>query len=107
MDKGHADSYRLFHLIHKKNAFFVTQAKDNMRFDTRLFPRKSQPISLWRVYSDLKTSKGQQCFRSKNTPQVIPNYSLTQSPANHFDRKQQFIYQTNQHYWSSINVINR
>ena len=65
MDNGHADSYRLFHLIHKKNAFFVTQAKDNMRFDTRLFPRKSQPISLCRVYSDLKTSKGQQCFRSK------------------------------------------
>lgn len=33
MDKGYVDFYRLFHLIHEKNAFFVTRAKDNMRFD--------------------------------------------------------------------------
>ena len=33
MDKGYIDFYRLFHLIHEKNAFFVTRAKDNMRFD--------------------------------------------------------------------------
>ena len=34
MDKGYVDFYRLFHLIHEKNAFFVTRAKDNMRFDS-------------------------------------------------------------------------
>lgn len=33
MDKGYVDFYRLFHLIHEKNAFFVTLTKDNMRFD--------------------------------------------------------------------------
>ena len=33
MDKGNVDFYRLFYLIHEKNAFFVTRAKDNMRFD--------------------------------------------------------------------------
>ena len=30
MDKGYVDFYRLFHLIHMKHAFFVTQAKDNI-----------------------------------------------------------------------------
>lgn len=34
MDKGYVDFYRLFNLIHKKNAFFVTRAKDNMLFET-------------------------------------------------------------------------
>lgn len=33
MDKGYVDFYRLFHLIHKRNAFFVTRAKDNMIFE--------------------------------------------------------------------------
>lgn len=33
MDKGYVDFYRLFNLIHKKNAFFVTKAKDNMLFE--------------------------------------------------------------------------
>ena len=33
MDKGYVDFYRLFHLVHEKNAFFVTRAKDNMRFE--------------------------------------------------------------------------
>jgi hypothetical protein len=33
MDKGYVDFYRLFHLVHKKNAFFVTRAKDNMLFE--------------------------------------------------------------------------
>jgi hypothetical protein len=33
MDKGYVDFYRLFHLIHEKNAFFVTRAKDNMLFE--------------------------------------------------------------------------
>lgn len=33
MDKGYVDFYRLFHLIHEKNAFFVTLTKDNIRFD--------------------------------------------------------------------------
>lgn len=32
MDKGYVDFYRLFHLVHKKKAFFVTRAKDNMLF---------------------------------------------------------------------------
>lgn len=32
-DKGYVDFYRLFHLVHEKNAFFVTRAKDNMRFE--------------------------------------------------------------------------
>ena len=32
MDKEYVDFYRLFHLIHEKNAFFVTRAKDNMLF---------------------------------------------------------------------------
>ncbi|TYK42026.1 IS4 family transposase [Bacteroides pyogenes] len=34
MDKGYIDFYRLFNLIHKKNAFFVTRAKENMLFET-------------------------------------------------------------------------
>lgn len=34
MYKGYVDFYRLFNLIHKKNAFFVTIAKDNMLFET-------------------------------------------------------------------------
>lgn len=33
MDKGYVDFYRLFHLVHKKKAFFVTRAKDNMLFE--------------------------------------------------------------------------
>lgn len=33
MDKGYVDFYRLFHLIHEQNAFFVTRAKDNMIFE--------------------------------------------------------------------------
>lgn len=33
MDKGYGDFYRLLNLIHKKNAFFVTRAKDNMLFE--------------------------------------------------------------------------
>lgn len=32
MDKIYVDFYRLFNLIHKKNAFFVTRAKDNILF---------------------------------------------------------------------------
>lgn len=35
MDKGYVDFYRLFHLIHEKNAFFVTRAKDNMQFEVK------------------------------------------------------------------------
>lgn len=34
MDKGYIDFYRLFNLIHKKNAFFVTRAKENMLLET-------------------------------------------------------------------------
>jgi hypothetical protein len=33
MDKGYVDFYRLFHLIHKKHAYFVTRAKDNMLYE--------------------------------------------------------------------------
>lgn len=33
MDKGYVDFYRLFLLVHKKKAFFVTRAKDNMLFE--------------------------------------------------------------------------
>lgn len=33
MDKGYVDFYRLFHLIHEKNTFFVTCTKENMRLD--------------------------------------------------------------------------
>lgn len=33
MDKGYVDFNRLFKLINKKNAYFVTRAKDNMLFD--------------------------------------------------------------------------
>ena len=33
MDKGYVDFNRLFKLINKKNAFFVTRAKDNMIFE--------------------------------------------------------------------------
>lgn len=33
MDRGYVDSNRLFKLITKKNAFFVTRAKDNMLFE--------------------------------------------------------------------------
>lgn len=33
MDKGYVDFYRLFHLIHMKHAFFVTRAKNNMRYE--------------------------------------------------------------------------
>ena len=32
MDKIYVDFYRLFNLIHKKNAFFVTRAKYNILF---------------------------------------------------------------------------
>ncbi len=35
MDKGYVDFYRLFQLIHEKNAFFVTRAKDNMLFEVK------------------------------------------------------------------------
>ncbi len=34
MEKGYIDFHRLFNLIHKKNAFFVTKAKENMLFET-------------------------------------------------------------------------
>lgn len=33
MDKGYVDFYRIFKLINKKNAYFVTRAKDNMLFE--------------------------------------------------------------------------
>ena len=33
MDKGYVDFYRLFNLIHKQGAFFVTRAKDNIRYE--------------------------------------------------------------------------
>ena len=33
MDKGYVDFNRLFKLINKKNAYFVTRAKDNMLFE--------------------------------------------------------------------------
>lgn len=33
MDRGYVDFNRLFKLITKKNAFFVTRAKDNMLFE--------------------------------------------------------------------------
>jgi hypothetical protein len=33
MDKGYVDFYRLFHLIHKRRAYFVTRAKDNMLYE--------------------------------------------------------------------------
>jgi hypothetical protein len=32
MDKGYVDFFRLFNHIHKKRAFFVTRAKDNMKY---------------------------------------------------------------------------
>ncbi len=35
MDKGYVDFYRLFQLIHEKNAFIVTRAKDNMLFEVK------------------------------------------------------------------------
>jgi hypothetical protein len=33
MDKGYIDFFRLFNNIHKNGAFFVTRAKDNMRYE--------------------------------------------------------------------------
>lgn len=33
MDKGYVDFYHLFNLIHRKHAFFVTRAKDNMLYE--------------------------------------------------------------------------
>lgn len=33
MDKGYVDFFRLFNRIHKNGAFFVTRAKDNMKFE--------------------------------------------------------------------------
>ena len=36
MDRGYVDFNRLFKLITKKNAFFVTRAKDNMLFEVVL-----------------------------------------------------------------------
>lgn len=36
MDRGYIDFNRLFKLITKKNAFFVTRAKDNMLFEVVL-----------------------------------------------------------------------
>ena len=34
LDKGYVDFFRLFNLIHKNGAFFVTRAKDNMLYET-------------------------------------------------------------------------
>ena len=33
MDKGYVDFYRLYNCFQKRNAFYVTRAKDNMRFE--------------------------------------------------------------------------
>jgi len=33
LDKGYVDFFRLFNRIHKNGAFFVTRAKDNMKYD--------------------------------------------------------------------------
>ena len=33
MDKGYVDFFRLFNLIHKQGAFFVTRAKDNIKYE--------------------------------------------------------------------------
>ncbi len=33
VDKGYVDFYRLFNLIHRERAFFVTRAKDNMKYE--------------------------------------------------------------------------
>ena len=33
LDKGHVDFYRLYHYFQKRNVFYVTRAKDNMKYE--------------------------------------------------------------------------
>ncbi len=46
MDKGYVDLYRLYNCFQKRNAFYVTRAKDNMRFEIVERPEVDQQTGL-------------------------------------------------------------
>jgi hypothetical protein len=71
MDKGYVDFFRLFNHIHKKRAFFVTRAKDNLKYVEDTFPVDKQTG----VMSDeLVSLTGYKSFRQYPEPFRLVTY---------------------------------